>query len=212
MVGLLRVVGGPTPSSAIFYGALSVHLGAFLLLRASPLIVQSPVLQVLVVALGLSTALWGTVAARVQADIKGALAYASLTQVGLIVAEIGLGWRLIPLAHLVGNACLRTLQLLRAPSLLHDYHQIENAIGGQMEPQLGGPWVRRFPRGAVVSLYRLGYERGWFEHLAGRLFLDPARRVLLSLERLERRWVAWLSGSADAPGEWPHRDPFDPTR
>ena len=35
---LPRAMEGPTPSSAVFYGALSVHLGAFLLLRVSPLL------------------------------------------------------------------------------------------------------------------------------------------------------------------------------
>ena len=50
---LPRAMEGPTPSSAVFYGALSVHLGAFLLLRVSPLLDASPTLSALVVALGL---------------------------------------------------------------------------------------------------------------------------------------------------------------
>ena len=41
---LPRAMEGPTPSSAVFYGALSVHLGAFLLLRVSPLLDLSPLL------------------------------------------------------------------------------------------------------------------------------------------------------------------------
>ncbi len=41
---LPRAMEGPTPSSAVFYGALSVHLGAFLLLRVSPLLDISSVL------------------------------------------------------------------------------------------------------------------------------------------------------------------------
>ena len=39
---LPRAMEGPTPSSAVFYGALSVHLGAFLLLRVSPILDLSP--------------------------------------------------------------------------------------------------------------------------------------------------------------------------
>ena len=41
---LPRAMEGPTPTSAVFYGALSVHLGAYLLLRAGPLLEASPVL------------------------------------------------------------------------------------------------------------------------------------------------------------------------
>src|SRR6516225_5850506 len=54
---LPKAMEGPTPSSAVFYGALSVHLGAFLLLRVSPLLDVSPWLSACVVALGLSTAI-----------------------------------------------------------------------------------------------------------------------------------------------------------
>src|SRR5262245_16899746 len=111
---LPRAMEGPTPSSAVFYGALSVHLGAFLLLRVSPILDAAPALAGLVVALGLLTALYAYLVGSVQTDIKSALAFASLVQVGLVVAEVGLGWRYIPLVHLLGNACLRTLQFLRA--------------------------------------------------------------------------------------------------
>src|SRR5690606_16883006 len=80
---LPRAMEGPTPSSAIFYGALSVHLGAYLLLRASPIIEQSLVLCVAVVAMGLISALFGALVARVQTDVKSAIAFSSLAQVGL---------------------------------------------------------------------------------------------------------------------------------
>src|SRR5690606_31741947 len=73
---LPRAMEGPTPSSAVFYGALSVHLGAFLLLRVSPILESSAILSGAVIALGIATALFGAVAARVQADIKSALAFA----------------------------------------------------------------------------------------------------------------------------------------
>ncbi|HTN74328.1 MAG TPA: proton-conducting transporter membrane subunit, partial [Pirellulaceae bacterium] len=126
---LPRAMEGPTPSSAVFYGALSVHLGAFLLLRASPLLEVSPLLRGLVVGIGVITAIYAAVAGRVQTDIKGALSFASLTQVGIIVAEIGLGLEYLALIHILGHASLRTLQFLRAPSILHDIHTMENAIG-----------------------------------------------------------------------------------
>src|SRR5260370_21424331 len=126
---LPRAMEGPTPSSAVFYGALSVHLGAFLLLRVSPLLELSGCLCAAVVTAGLSTAIFAALAGRVQTDIKSALSFASLTQVGIIVAEIGLGFRYLALFHLLGHACLRTLQFVRAPTLLQDYRKLENAIG-----------------------------------------------------------------------------------
>ncbi len=111
---LPRAMEGPTPSSAVFYGALSVHLGAFLLLRADPILDASPLLSAAVTMVGVVTAIFAAFTGRVQTDIKTALSFASLTQVGIIVAEIGLGLRIIPLIHILGHGCLRTLQFLRA--------------------------------------------------------------------------------------------------
>src|SRR5690606_21367052 len=55
---LPRAMEGPTPSSAVFYGALSVHLGAYLLLRVSPILDAAPGLSAAVVVLGLATAVY----------------------------------------------------------------------------------------------------------------------------------------------------------
>jgi NADH:ubiquinone oxidoreductase subunit 5 (subunit L)/multisubunit Na+/H+ antiporter MnhA subunit len=190
---LPRAMEGPTPSSAIFYGALSVHLGAFLLLRISPILELSLVLSAMVVAIGLITALYAGITTRVQTDIKSALAFASLTQVGIIVAEIGFGLRYIALIHIIGHASLRTLQLLRAPTLLHDYHTLENAIGGhlQNEPGFLG---RLVPEPVRDWFYRLALERGYLDSLLDECFVHPFRRVFQWCDAAERRWTDWLSG------------------
>jgi NAD(P)H-quinone oxidoreductase subunit 5 len=190
---LPRAMEGPTPSSAIFYGALSVHLGAFLLLRVSPILELSALLSLTVVAVGLATAVFAAAAARVQSDIKSALAFASLTQVGIIVAEIGLGLRYIALIHILGHACLRTLQLLRAPTLLHDYHTLENAVGGHLthEPET---WLRRLPIPLRDWSYRFALERGYFDSLLNDYVVHPIGRLFRLCDALERRWTDWLSG------------------
>jgi len=189
---LPRAMEGPTPSSAIFYGALSVHLGAFLLLRVSPILELSLLLCAAVVVLGALTALYAGVTARVQTDIKSALAFASLTQVGIIVAEIGLGLRYIALIHIIGHACLRTLQLLRAPTLLHDYHTLENAIGARLTHNRGF-WERVLPGGARDWIYRLAIERGYLDSLLDEIVVRPFQRLFTWCDRMERGWTDWLS-------------------
>jgi NAD(P)H-quinone oxidoreductase subunit 5 len=192
---LPRAMEGPTPSSAVFYGALSVHLGAFLLLRVSPLLERSVWLAAAVVALGLITAVYAYLAGSVQTDIKSALSFASLSQVGLIVTEIGLGLRYIPLVHLLGHACLRTLQFLRAPTLLHDYHTLENAIGEHL-PRAGAPFERVGVARYHAWLYRLGLERGHLDALLREFFVAPFVRVFRACDALERRWTDFLSGGS----------------
>jgi NADH-quinone oxidoreductase subunit L len=191
---LPRAMEGPTPSSAIFYGALSVHLGAFLLLRVSPILETSVWLSGAVVVLGLATALYAYLAGGVQTDIKSALAFASLVQVGLIVAEIGLGFRYIALIHLLGNACLRTLQFIRAPTLLHDYHLLENAIGEHL-PRSRGP-LRLVPRRFHPWLYRFALERGYLDSLLTEYVVDPFVRLFRWCDASERRWTDLLTGRA----------------
>ncbi len=196
---LPRAMEGPTPSSAVFYGALSVHLGAYLLLRCGPLLNQSPALCASVVVLGLTTAVFGAIASRVQADVKCALAFASLTQVGIIVAEIGLGLRYIPLIHIIGHACLRTLQLLRAPSVLHDRQQIENALGRLETPV--GPVRPAEPTPLQLWLYRFFLERAYLDTLQNQLVIGPFMAIFEWCNRAELAWTRWLSGPGPQPGQ-----------
>jgi NAD(P)H-quinone oxidoreductase subunit 5 len=190
---LPRAMEGPTPSSAVFYGALSVHLGAFLLLRVSPLLDQSSWLCALVVTAGLSTAVFAAVAGRVQTDIKSALSFASLTQVGIIVAEIGCGLRFVALVHILGHACLRTLQFLRAPTLLVDYRAIENAIGRSL-PRPVGRLSRWIPDDVRTRFYRLALERGHLDDWLRDRLVAPFIRLFEWCDSLEHRWTDLLSG------------------
>ena len=115
---LSRAMEGPTPSSAIFYGSLSVHIGVFLLLRMMPLWEHQPVIRILIAVIGISTSLVTTGIARVQSSIKSQIAYASIAQIGLIYVEVALGWDTLALVHFAGNAFLRTYQLLVSPSVV----------------------------------------------------------------------------------------------
>jgi NAD(P)H-quinone oxidoreductase subunit 5 len=191
---LPRAMEGPTPSSAIFYGALSVHLGAFLLLRVSPILETSPWLMTAVVVVGLTTAFYAYLVGGVQTDIKSALSFASLVQVGLIVAEIGLGFRYLALIHLLGNACLRTLQFIRAPTLLHDYHLLENALGEHL-PRKPGP-ITIASGQHRIWLYRFALERGYLDAALTRFVVEPFLQVFRRCDALERGWTDLLTGSA----------------
>lgn len=200
---LPRAMEGPTPSSAVFYGALSVHLGAFLLLRFSPILYQSPLLRVIVVVVGIATAIFATFTAEVQTDIKSALSFASLTQVGIIVAEIGLGSQYLALIHILGHGCLRTLQFLRAPTLLHDYRQLENAIGDRL-PRFSGVWLAQSPESVRLWYYRLAIERGYLDAYLKAFLVRPFLTFLKFCDTLELAWMKRLSGTRK-----PHQHPSE---
>ncbi|HRH61802.1 MAG TPA: proton-conducting transporter membrane subunit [Bacteroidia bacterium] len=115
---LPRAMEGPTSSSALFYGALSVHLGVFLLLRTLNYWESLLLIKVLIFGIGILTSFVATSIASVQSSVKVQIAYASIAQIGLMFVEISLGFYELALVHFVGNACLRTYQLLVSPSVL----------------------------------------------------------------------------------------------
>ena len=115
---LPRAMEGPTPSSAIFYGSLSVHIGVFVLMRTFPFWEHQPSVRILIGAVGLITAVAATGIARVQSSVKSQIAYSSISQIGIIFIELALGLKYLALFHFAGNAFLRTYQLLVSPSVV----------------------------------------------------------------------------------------------
>jgi NAD(P)H-quinone oxidoreductase subunit 5 len=186
---LPRAMEGPTPSSAVYYGSLSIHAGCFLLLRAAPLLEQAPAARLLAGMLGAATALFAGVTTRVQSDVKSSLAYASLTQVGLIVIEIAIGWYTIAFIHVAGHACFRLLQFLSAPNVLHDLHGLEEAMGGHSAARRGPSTVLMSDR-VRHRLFLLALERGFLDSTLDRVVVDRFSRAA----RLFARVDEWLCG------------------
>jgi NADH-quinone oxidoreductase subunit L len=182
---LPRAMEGPTPSSAIFYGAISIHAGAFLLLRAQPLLARSASASALVILIGAITAVHGTVVGRASADAKTSLAYATLTQVGIVFIEIGFGWKWLAVAHIMGNATVRTMQYLRAPSMLHDYHQMHSAIGGELAPT-GKQIEELLPEKVQLWLYRWAFDRGHLDTILDRWVISPLLQLSAYLATTDR--------------------------
>jgi NAD(P)H-quinone oxidoreductase subunit 5 len=181
---LPRAMEGPTPSSAIFYGAISIHAGAYLLLRIQPILAQSALASALVILIGLATAVHGTIVGRASADAKTSLAYASLTQVGVMFVEIGIGWTSVAVAHILGHAMVRTLQFLRAPSMLHDYHHMHSAVGGEMAGATS-QFEDLLPEKVRLWLYRWAFDRGHLDTILERCVVEPLLDISRRLARLD---------------------------
>ena len=201
---LPRAMEGPTPSSAIFYGALSIHAGAYVLLRCEAVLDAAPVAAWLLTALGAGTALHAAIVGSVQTDLKSMLAYASMTQAGIILAEIGLGFRVLPLVHVVSHAILRSLQILRSPSAMHDRHELAAALGGHPGPA-SFSLLRLLPGRLSRMLYHVALERGYEESVVSRMAVRPLVVAIEWADARERAWVAFLGGESTEPRR--HGDP-----
>jgi NADH:ubiquinone oxidoreductase subunit 5 (subunit L)/multisubunit Na+/H+ antiporter MnhA subunit len=197
---LPRAMEGPTPSSAVFYGAISVHAGAYLLLRIEPLIRASTLATGLVICIGIATAVLSTMVHRTCADAKTSLAYATQTQLGIIFAEIGLGWTTMAVIHIIGHAMMRTMQFLRAPSMLHDYHRVHAAAGGHFNPT-GEHYESLLPKSMQVLLYRIAMGRGFYDAILDRFIIAPVQGFARLLACLEPRWVKDSPSASPSSGQ-----------
>lgn len=191
---LPRAMEGPTPSSAIFYGAISIHLAPFLLLRAAPVLNASPIATIALIGVGTITAIHGTLVGRVQSDVKSLLAYASMTQVGVILVEIGLGLYTVALVHLMGHACIRSLQILTSPNVLQDHQSREQTLGAPV-PRTGGHLERLVPKATQAWLYRHALERGYFDAILRDFVLAPFVRTFRGLDAAELAFTGWIEGA-----------------
>ncbi len=183
---LPRAMEGPTPTSALFYGAVSIHAGLYLMLRVSPILDVAPLVAALGVVVGISTAVYAAAVARVHTDAKGALAHATLAQIGLILAEICLGLTTLALVHLVCHALLRAYQYLRAPNTIHDVHQHGHIEHGRM-------FFSRIAPRLSAGIYTAAVHRLRLDELIDRA-ISPVLSLSRALARIDAR-VSGITGS-----------------
>lgn len=189
-----RAMEGPTPSSALFYGALSVHAGAYLLLRTYPLWGDVTIVHVCVGILGLLTAVLCTLFSRAQHTIKGQVGYASVTQVGLIFVELSLGLRWLALLHIAANALLRCYQLLVSPSAVAYLLRQQSSVR-KVRVSDESSFARRFlPAGLRSTLYVFAISEGYLETTIRALFWSPIGRLSGWLLRVEAPIIAAGTG------------------
>lgn len=177
---LHRAMEGPAASSAIFYGALSVHLGPFLLLRTRELWLPSWTACSLMFATGLLTAIWATLVGRTRPDAKTALAYSTMAQIGIMYMELAVGLHTVVAVHLFAHAGLRTWQFLRSSSLIQDF-QDNPVFAGSVTLQRRLFFEHVLPVAVQRRLYLAAVRLFWIDalqwHLVARPFLGLFRLI-----------------------------------
>lgn len=182
---LPRAMEGPTPSSAIFYGSLSVHLGVFLLLRTFPFWEHQLSVRILIGIIGLVTSIITTGIARVQSSVKSQIAYSSIAQIGLIFIEVALGLENLALFHFAGNAFLRTYQLLVSPSVV-SYLIREQFFNYQ--PRLHTV-EDSLPKRIEYTFYILSLKEWNLDSLMYRYLWNPIKSVGNMLNFVKIKWA-----------------------
>ena len=125
-VWLPDAMEGPTPVSAMIHAATMVSAGIFLLLRFFPLFEEATLGPMgsrtaleIVGMIGAITALMGALIAVAQYDIKRVLAYSTISQLGFMVAAVGMGAYIAAAFHLLTHAFFKALLFLGSGSVIH---------------------------------------------------------------------------------------------
>jgi len=117
-VWLPDAMAGPTPVSALIHAATMVTAGVYLITRSAPLYTLVPQAQYVVAMTGAVTALFAATIAVGQYDIKKVLAYSTISQLGFMVAAVGMGAYVAGMFHLVTHAFFKALLFLSAGSII----------------------------------------------------------------------------------------------
>src|SRR5512140_3034946 len=129
-VWLPDAMAGPTPVSALIHAATMVTAGVYLVARSAPLYTAAPAAQMVVATVGGVTALFAATIAVAQFDIKKVLAYSTISQLGFMVAAVGMGAFAGGMFHLITHAFFKALLFLSAGSVIlgieRGHHHLEH--------------------------------------------------------------------------------------
>ena len=174
-VWLPDAMEGPTPVSALIHAATMVAAGVYLVARVYPLMAAgvlpggTTTALTVITWVGAATAVFAALIAVAQNDIKRILAYSTVSQLGYMMAGLGLGGVAVGMFHLITHAFFKSLLFLGAGSVIHGSHEeqdvrphgrIAQVHAGHVPHLCGGhAGAVRFPAG-VLRLLDKGRDSG----------------------------------------------------
>src|SRR5262249_21445440 len=135
-VWLPDAMEGPTPVSAMIHAAAMVSAGIFAVIRMYPLfqaggaphegILTPP--MILMAAVGAFTAIFAATIAVAQNDVKKVLAYSTISQLGFMLAALGIGAYVAAVFHLITHAFFKALLFMASGSVIHGMEHGEHHV------------------------------------------------------------------------------------
>src|SRR5690606_28320725 len=134
-VWLPDAMAGPTPVSALIHAATMVTAGVYMMVRSNVLYANADLTSFIVTIIGVSTAIVAGFIAIGQWDIKRVLAYSTISQLGFMVAAVGVGAFGAAIFHMVTHAFFKALLFLGSGSVIHGvehghHHAAHHGNGG----------------------------------------------------------------------------------
>ena len=216
-VWLPDAMEGPTPVSALIHAATMVAAGVYLVARMLPLFEAAPGAMTAVSVVGLVTFLYAGALALVMTDIKRALAYSTISHLGLMMLALGAGGLAAAMLHLAAHGVSKALLFLGAGSVMH-------GLGDETDMRRMGGLRRRMPLTALTfaigaaSLAGIAPLSGFFskdevliaawEHRgAWFLALTLAGAALSALYMARMAWLTFGGTARSSEAEHAHESP-----
>lgn len=137
-VWLPDAMAGPTPVSALIHAATMVTSGIYLITRIHPVFLNSPEIMMVVVIVAGLTAVLAALIAIAQNDIKGVLAYSTVSQLGFMFMALGAGAFTTAIFHVMTHAFFKACLFLGSGSVIHAMEHMHTVKDPQDIRTMGG--------------------------------------------------------------------------
>ncbi|MFX0207426.1 MAG: NADH-quinone oxidoreductase subunit L [Candidatus Hodarchaeota archaeon] len=223
-VWLPDAMAGPTTVSCLIHSATMVKAGIFLIARSYFLLFEHSEEAILIVALigGITAIMSGTIA-LVKTDIKGVLAYSTISQLGYMTIGLGVGGMAVAVFHIINHGIFKALLFLSAGSVIHGSGtQDIREMGGLREKMphtwkvmligslsLAGIGNGFFSKDAIIlhALYKAQHSD--FGMLIWLVWLSSVITAFLTAFYIFRMWFLVFPGTNRNPGHHIHEsDPW----
>ncbi len=191
-VWLPDAMEGPTPVSAMIHAATMVSAGVYLVIRAFPLLSagwgEGGAFTAPMVAMGLIgafTAFMASTIAVAQNDIKKVLAYSTISQLGYMIAALGVGAYVAAAFHLMTHAFFKALLFLGSGSVIIGSHHEQDMM------QMGGLW-KKMPITFVTFVIGGLALSGFPLITAGFWSKDEILAEAYHMGLMEGQWLGWV--------------------
>ena len=218
-VWLPDAMAGPTTVSCLIHSATMVKAGIFLVARSFFLLFEHSEEAMLIVALigGITAIMSGTIA-LVKTDIKGVLAYSTISQLGYMTIGLGVGGMAVAVFHIINHGIFKALLFLSAGSVIHGSGtQDIREMGGLKEKMphtwkvmligslsLAGIGNGFFSKDAIIlhALYKAQHSE--YGSLITLVWLSSVITAFLTAFYIFRMWFLVFPGTNRNPGHHIH--------